>query len=116
MLEEEALEVIGVNRKHEPSRLRRGYPHDNYEQDLETKIGILTIRRQKVSVTAGSERYSILWIEGMSSAMPNKGKNVLLLVYRENSEGSQELIDYRVADSENEAGFIQKFSYIVSHH
>lgn len=177
LLEEEALEFIGVKRKHEPSRLRRGYLHGNYERNLETKIGILTIRRQKVRVTSGSERYrssivpnyrrrtdeivenilmiyflgastrksvselqklfgltlsasgiskvlkviekkadefhsrklqkqyKILWIDGMYSTVRNKGKNVLLLVYGEDSEGRQELVDYRVADSENETNY-----------
>jgi len=57
LLLEEALAHIGVSSKHERVATRRGYLHSSYERAIETSIGLLRIRKQKVRIHRGEELY-----------------------------------------------------------
>jgi len=56
LLEEEALEAIGVEKRSQKRKDRRGYLHSSYKRNIETTVGMIEIRKPKVRMLIPKEK------------------------------------------------------------
>jgi len=57
LLEEEALGAIGVEKRNQIKKERRGYLHSSYKRTIETTTGILQIRKPKVRMKQAADSF-----------------------------------------------------------
>jgi len=81
LLLEEALTHIGLSGKYERSDTRRGYLPSSYERVIETSIGLLQIRKQKVRMDRVEELYRTKLLPYYERRTDNLLREIMMLYY-----------------------------------